>query len=46
MKEMSRGNALFYESGNEQSLAELLLRLSSQKEKLVIVAEKGKLIAK
>ena len=46
MKEMSMGNALFYESGNEQSLAELLLNLPKKKQELVSMSEKGKLIAK
>ena len=46
MKEMSKGNALFYESGNEQSLAELLLNLPNKKQELVRMSEKGKLIAK
>lgn len=46
MKEMSKGNALFYESGNEQSFAKLLLSLPYKKEELVRMSEKGKLIAK
>ena len=46
MKEMSKGNALFYESGNEQLLAELLLNLPSKKEELVRMSEQGKLNAK
>jgi len=46
MKEMSKDNAMFYESGNEQSLAELLLNLPNKKQELVRMSEKGKLIAK
>jgi len=46
MKEMSKGNAMFYESGNEQSLAELLLSLPNKKEELVRMSELGKLNAK
>ena len=46
MKEMSKGNALFYESGNEQSLAELLLNLPNKKQELVRMSELGKINAK
>ena len=46
MKEMSKGNALFYESGNEQSLDELVLNLPNKKQELVRMSEKGKLIGK
>jgi len=46
MKEMSKGNAMFYESGNEQSLAELLLSLPNKKQELIRMSELGKLIAK
>ena len=46
MKEMSKENALFYESENEQSLAKLLLALPNKKQELVRMSKKGKLIAK
>ncbi|MBC7935304.1 MAG: glycosyltransferase [Rhizobacter sp.] len=46
MKEMSRGNALFYESNNEDSLAMLLINLKNNCEALNRLSGQGKEISK
>lgn len=46
MKEMSKGNALFYKSNDTDSLAQILLGFSDNKESLLRLSEKGKLIAR
>ena len=46
MKEMSKGNALFYASKNLTSLSNLLLNLSNNKSELNRLSEEGKKIAR
>ena len=46
MKEMSRGNGLFYKSNDVGSLAQILLELEDSKEELLRLSEEGKLIAR
>jgi glycosyltransferase involved in cell wall biosynthesis len=45
MKEMSKGNALFYKSGDEHSLKDLLLHLKDRKAEMAGLSKKGKAIA-
>ena len=46
MKEMSRGNALFYKSNDVESLVQILLEFGKNKEDLIKLSEQGKLIAR
>ena len=46
MKEMSKGNALFYKFNDVSSLAQLLLEFNNNKEILYNLSEKGKSIAR
>lgn len=46
MKEMSKGNALFYKSDDVSSLAQLLLKFHDNKNVLLKLSEQGKLIAR
>ena len=46
MKEMSRGNALFYKSNDVESLAKILLEFRDSKGELLRLSEEGKLIAR
>ena len=46
MKEMSKGNALFYKFNDVSSLAQLLLEFNDNKKELFRLSEQGKLIAR
>ena len=46
MKEMSKGNALFYKSNDVGSLAQILSAFGDSKEELLRLSEEGKLIAR
>jgi glycosyltransferase involved in cell wall biosynthesis len=45
MKEMSKGNAFYFESNSHKSLGQLLMSLKDRKEELLLFSEKGKIIA-
>ena len=45
MKEMSKGNALFYKSNDVDSLVQILLFFGDSKEELIKLSEQGKMIA-
>ena len=46
MKEMSKGNALFFKSGDVNSLTEILINIRSYRDKLMALSEKGKEISR
>lgn len=46
MKEISKGNAIFFESGNGDSLKESLMNFSNRRSELLDLSEKGKAISR
>ncbi|MEP7229591.1 MAG: glycosyltransferase [Ginsengibacter sp.] len=46
MREMSKGNAIYFESNDTESLSKIIIDLKNKKEELLALSEKGKIIAK